>query len=245
MPPHPSTHRFYRTTGQHEGLVRTQVVIEQTDLMILARQDLSSAAGDLVHRLRAEIRAFATLHPEFLTSLTPLPVPDRTTPLISDMLHAAKTLGVGPMAAVAGTIAQHVADTLAPHSPDILVENGGDVYMRSTVDRVVGILPAEDGTMMVGTPVPASEFPCALCGSSAIIGHSLSFGHADLVVVRSPSGAVADAAATHLANLLREKSDLPRVLARAEELAECGVEGVLAQCDGQIGAWGKMELTAL
>jgi ApbE superfamily uncharacterized protein (UPF0280 family) len=245
MPNHASSYRFYRATGHPDNLVKTQVVIDQTDLMVLARQDLSSEISDLVHRLRAEIRAFATLHPEFLTSLLPIPAPEHSTALIKDMLRAARAVGVGPMAAVAGTIAQHVADSLAPRSPDILVENGGDVYMRSTVDRVVGILPAEDGTMLVGTPIAASDFPCALCGSSATIGHSLSFGHADLVVVRSPSGAIADAAATHLANLLREKSDLPRVLARAEELAECGVEGVLAQCDGQIGAWGKMELTAL
>jgi hypothetical protein len=240
-----STHRFYRTTGHPDNLIRTQVVIEQTDLMVLARKDLSSEVGELVHRLRAEIRTFATLHPEFLTSLTPIPVPGKSTPLISDMLEAARIVGVGPMAAVAGSIAQHVADALAFQHPDILVENGGDVYMRSTRDRIVGILPAEDGTMVVGTPIAASDFPCALCGSSATIGHSLSFGHADLVVARSPSGAIADAAATHLANLLREKGDLPRVLARAEELAEHGLQGVLAQCDGRIGAWGKMELVAL
>jgi len=63
--------------------------------------------------------------------------------------------------------------------------------------------------------------------------------------VRADSGALADAAATALCNLLKSARDLSRVLERAQELAEVGVLGVFAQMGGQVGAWGQVELVGL
>jgi ApbE superfamily uncharacterized protein (UPF0280 family) len=149
------------------------------------------------------------------------------------------------MAAVAGSIAQAVAEKFAPQSPDILVENGGDTYLFSDRERTIGLLTDPGQEMSLGLKLVPADFPCSLCASSGRIGHSLSLGQGDLVVVKSQSGALADAAATALANLLGDKEDVNKVLERAKELQDKGVLGVFAQCDDQLGAWGELELVSL
>jgi len=174
-----------------------------------------------------------------------VPAPD-TAPLVArEMARAAAAVNVGPMAAVAGTFAQLVADHFAAESPNIIVENGGDIYMHSTRERVVALLPDPTSGARLGIRLARNDFPVSLCASSATIGPSLSLGQGELVVVRSRSGAFADAAATALANLIDTGDDLDLLLARAREYAPLGLEGVFAQAGGKLGVWGKMELVAL
>ncbi|MDK2954953.1 MAG: uncharacterized protein PWQ57_449 [Desulfovibrionales bacterium] len=245
--PYRSPWRRYRedASPRRRGEQSFQVVVEQTDLWITAREDLSSQALDLVHGLRGTLKAYIALHPSFAASLAPVAVSPEAPPLIRSMALAGEACGVGPMAAVAGAIAQGVAEGLAQCSPDVLVENGGDVHMISTTDRVAALLADPASTAGLGLKLAAEDFPLSLCASSGRIGHSLSLGRGDLVVVRSKSAAVADAAATALGNLLQSKKDLERVAARARELNDKGVDGVFAQMDGRIAVWGKMELQVL
>ena len=241
---HRSPFRTYRA-AQQPDLVSFQIVIEETDLWVAARRDLSEPMADLVRGLRGQIRAYAAVHPEFLTSLTPLEAEDRAPEIIRRMCRAGSLTGVGPMAAVAGTVAQMTAERFSAQSPDLLVENGGDTYLLSTRDRHIGILnmPGED--MRLCVPVRAEEFPCSFCASSATIGHSLSFGKADLVVTRSRDASLADAAATALANALTGAAAMNATLDLARSWEDIGLEGVFTQCEGKVGVWGKMELAVL
>lgn len=244
--PHLAAERGYRrrvTPGLGEAAF--QVVVEQTDLLVVARSDLSSAIGSFLHALRGPLEAYIAERPEFLASLVPVPVPAEAPALVRDMAAAALACGVGPMAAVAGAIAQAVADRFAPESPDILVENGGDCFLHSTRPRTVALLADPAGGPALGLALDTRDFPCSLCSSSASIGHSLSLGSGDLVAVRARSGALADAAATALCNLLRTRRDLNRVTRAAQALQPAGVDGVFAQLGGHIAVWGKMELAAL
>jgi ApbE superfamily uncharacterized protein (UPF0280 family) len=241
---HRSPFRSYRASQQPD-LVSFQVVIEETDLWVAARRDLSDPMADLARRLRGQIRAYAAVHPDFLTSLTPLEAADRAPEIVRRMCRAGRLTGVGPMAAVAGTVAQMIAEEFRGVSPDLLVENGGDTYLFSTRDRHIGILSVPDEDMRLCVPVRANEFPCSFCASSATIGHSLSFGKADLVVTRSRDASLADAAATALANALTGAAAMDGVLEKAEEWKAHGLDGVFTQCEGRIGVWGKMELAVL
>lgn len=241
---HRSPFRTYRSSQQPD-LVSFQLVIEETDLWVAARDDLSVPMADHVRMLRGQIRSYAAIHPEFLPSLTPLEPALRAPEIVRRMCRAGALTGVGPMAAVAGTIAQMVAEAFREASPDLLVENGGDTYLFSTRDRHIGILSIPDEDMRLCVPVRAEEFPCSFCASSATIGHSLSFGNADLVVTRSRDAALADAAATALANALKSAADMDSVLEQASAWQAIGLDGVFAQCGGQIGVWGRMELAAL
>lgn len=245
-PRHRSAERSYRrAVSPATGEVSFQVVVGQTDLHVVARADLSSPMGSFLHGLRAPLQAYIAAHPEFMESLTPVDVPGSAPALVRDMADAARACGVGPMAAVAGAIAQAVADRFAPQSPDILVENGGDCYLHSTRPRTVALLADPSGGPALGLRLDIADFPCSLCSSSASIGHSLSLGAGDLVAVRARSGALADAAATALCNLLRTRRDLDRVTAAAQALHPAGVDGVFAQLGGSIAVWGAMELVAL
>lgn len=241
---HTSPFRTYRAT-RHAELVTFQVVIEESDIWAAARTDLSAPLAEHLYVLRSQIKTYAAIYPEFLSALTPLATTPHAPEIIRRMAEAAKKTGVGPMAAVAGTVAQMLAEHLRQFSADILVENGGDTYLHSSSSRHVGILYMPDKRTRLGVPVAAEEFPCSFCASSAKIGHSLSFGNADLVVVRARDASLADAAATALANRLTEESDMDQVLEQAQTWEAIGIDGLFAQCGERVGVWGKMELAVL
>jgi hypothetical protein len=241
-----SPRRAYRETIRPQaGETTFQVVLEQTDLFVTAAKDLAGPMLDYVRGLRGELKSFMLLTPGFRESLVPVPAPQGAPDIARLMARAAAAANVGPMAAVAGAFAQMVADRFRAESPDIIVENGGDIYMHSTRDRVAALLGDPETGARLGVQLSRRDFPLSLCASSATIGPSLSLGKGELVVVRSKSGAFADAAATALANLIDSGDDLDLVLARAQKLAPLGLEGVFAQAGGRLGVWGKMELVAL
>jgi ApbE superfamily uncharacterized protein (UPF0280 family) len=243
---HLSTVRAYRDfVRPQKEEVRFQVVVEQTDLLIVAEKDLQIEIASYVSQIRGEIKNWIMFHPEFAESLVPIELPDSAPEIILAMIEAATVCDVGPMAAVAGAVAQAVGDRFVAESPNILVENGGDTYLHSTRDRVVALLPEPDSGAMVGLKIEAGSFPVAICSSSGTIGHSLSLGTGDLVAVRAKDARLADAAATVLCNLLKSEDDIRYVLKQARELACAGVEGVFAQYDKKIAAWGELELVAL
>ena len=245
MHTHTNPHRSYRDFSTRESETVFQVVVEETDLCIVCSKDLTEEISRYVHTLRGQIKTYMELHPAFTTALTPLPTDPHAPPLVAAMLESTARMGVGPMAAVAGVMAQAVADRFKEQSADILVENGGDIFMHSTRSRTIGILPDPAGGMALGLSFAKEDFPCAICASSAVIGHSLSLGRGDLVVVRGTTGGIADAAATRLCNELRTRKDIKKVLGMAEDFKKDGIQGVLAQCEGNIGIQGSMELVAL
>ncbi|SNS07011.1 hypothetical protein SAMN04488503_2561 [Humidesulfovibrio mexicanus] len=241
-----SAHRAYRESVLAQpGERRFQVVLEQTDLMVTAETDLSGPMLDMARVLRGELKNYMLTHPGFRESLVPFPVQDDAPEIVREMARASALANVGPMAAVAGTIAQLLAERFAPLSPNLIVENGGDIFMRSTRKRTVALLGDPQSGARLGLALSPRDFPVSLCASSATIGHSLSLGKGELVVVRSRSAALADAAATALANLIDTADDLDLLLARARKMGSLGVEGVFAQAGGRLGVWGKMELVAL
>lgn len=236
---------YRKRTARHADEVVFQVVVEETDLWVTARAglpDLPDRIAAYVTELRGQIKAWMLLAPDFRTSLVPVPTPDNAPEVARRMAHGADIAGVGPFAAVAGTVAQMVAERFAPVSPDIIVENGGDIYICSRRDRVVGLLPDPASGEMIGVVVKAADCPVSLCSSSATIGHSLSLGVGDIAAVRARDASLADAAATLFGNMLQGPDDVARVTERAATMAHLGIEGVYAQCGGRVGIWGNMEL---
>lgn len=241
---HSSPFRTYRAS-QNPDLISFQLVIEETDLWVAGRTDLSTAMAETVRKLRAQLKTYIAIHPEFLSALTPLNADSHAPEIVRRMCTATRPCHVGPMAAVAGTVAQMVAERFVDQSPDLLIENGGDTFLCSTTDRHIGLLSIPDQDMRLCVPVSRDEFPCSFCASSARIGHSLSFGQAELVVTRSRDASLADAAATALANMLTGPEAMDTVLQQAEQWQTIGLDGIFAQCGERIGVWGKMELAVI
>ena len=239
---HTDFFRSYRERCVPREHERTfQIMVEETDLRVTCAEDLSLPMLELVTELRGQIKAWIRLQPEFRTSLEPVAVPPGAPEIVRRMAAGAESAGVGPFAAVAGTVAHMVAERFAGRSPDLIVENGGDIYIYSRRERIVGLLPDPAGEA-IGVRVLPEDCPVSLCASSAHIGHSLSLGKGDLAVVRATDGALADACATALCNMLREGKDVERAVRRAERMRDMGVQGVFLQCAERIGIWGKMEL---
>ena len=239
--------RAYREQcAVRSGERRFQVLVEESDLHITIPDNgcvdaCISAASAEVRQLRGQLRNWIVLYPEFRSSLDPLPLPPAAPDIVRRMYAAAAVAGVGPFAAVAGAIAQMVAEDLTVRFAlgDVIVENGGDLYLFSSQDRVVGLLPEPASGVIIGVGFAARTFPLSLCASSGRIGPSLSFGRGELAVVRAKDAALADAAATAFGNMLRTAADVQRVVDRATVTP--GIDGVFAQCDGSVGLWG-MEL---
>lgn len=243
---HLSTDRGYRAAVRpQDEEIRFQVAVEQTDLLVVAEKDLRDEIASHVAQVRGTIKNWIMFHPEFAASLVPVDVPGDAPDIIRSMAEAGRICGVGPMAAVAGAVAQAVGDRFVSESPNLLVENGGDTYLCSTRERVVALLAEPESGAMVGLRLEEGVFPVAVCSSSGTIGHSLSLGSGDLVTVRAADARLADAAATALCNLLDGEADLERVIERAKELAGFGLQGVFAQYDAKVAAWGDLELVAL
>jgi len=245
-PAHADFFRAYRQQlAVRPGETAFQVVVAQSDLFIVAERPLAREIGAFVSELRRELTAYILLHPDFRESLTPVTVGDDAPPLARDMAEAAARFGVGPMAAVAGALGQAVSDHFAALSPNLLIENGGDIYLRSNVERTVALLAKPVEGARLALRFAPDDLPAAVCASSAKVGHSLSLGQADIVTVVADRGAVADAAATALGNLLSGQGDLDAVLAAAESLKRRGVRGAFAQCGDMVGVVGNIELVAI
>ncbi len=236
--------RHYRTLYAERNTEKSfQLVLDESDLYIIAEHNFASSMLTTLGKLRADIKSWLTLCPEFYTSLSPLPEPENAPEIIKRMYEGSKKAGVGPFAAVAGTISQMLAELHVHESPNIIVENGGDIYMYSQVPRIVAMLSDPSGGPSLGLQLKAEDFPLALCASSATIGHSLSLGNGELAVVRAKDAALADSVATALGNRLRGAKSVEVALDFAQSIE--GVDGVFVQCNESIGVWGKMELTHL
>ncbi|RJX28193.1 MAG: UPF0280 family protein [Desulfurivibrio sp.] len=237
--------RDYRHSMAAGKMTSCQVSVRETDLLILADRDVTDQAAHLVMQYRSHLETYISRHPQFLTSLIPLAPDPLAPPIVKEMLQASAIAGVGPMAAVAGAIAEFVGRALLQTSvEEIIIENGGDIFMsRKQHSRAAIFAGASPLSNKIAIKIPRSFMPLGICTSSGTVGHSLSFGQADSVTVLAPSASLADAAATRLGNELKTKADMNHALAVARNLP--GLLGVVIVKDDHLGVWGEIELAPL
>ena len=104
--------RTYRRFISDRNYTSFTVKISETDLYILADSDLSDLAFQSALRCRVQIEEYIRVHPEFRTSLVPVSWDALAPDIVKDMLKASAAAGVGPMASVAGAIAEQVGRDL-------------------------------------------------------------------------------------------------------------------------------------
>ncbi len=233
--------RTYRHWIRDKDLTVFNVVVKETDLYIRASSNLQEKAYKLVRKYRNILEKYIEQYPPFLTSLEPVSVSDDAPRIIKSMSEAAGRVGVGPMASVAGAIAEFVGNELLASSPEIIVENGGDIYLKSLRKRLIGIYAGKSPlTGKIGLEINGQDTPLGICTSSGTVGHSLSFGTADAVIALSKSTILADAAATAIGNLIVEPDDIPRGIELAKGIK--GLTGVVIIKGDDMGLWGEVKL---
>ena len=235
--------RFYREWVNTPDLVSFQVKVKETDLQVRARKDLTQETLALVRRVRRDIETYISAVPEFLTSLAPLPQDPQAPEVVQAMLRAGELYGVGPMAAVAGAVAEAVGRRLLELSPDLIIENGGDIFLMMSRPVRLCLYAGDESpfTNRIVLALDARRQARGVCTSSAKVGPSLSFGNTDAVVTIAKSAAVADAAATAIGNRIRRPEDLETVLATEQDRGE--LLGCVAVIGKHLGAWGEVEIT--
>lgn len=235
--------RFYRdwTVGhQSNPLRRFNVTQGESDLDLYVSvdiDDVEKVLADCRRILVAQIEA----EPGFMESLTPLEPLSEDPPLIRRMKQAARLAGVGPMAAVAGAVAETVGTSLRRVNPDVIVENGGDLYLSLSTERRV-LIYAGDSPLSnrLALHIKPEDTPLGICTSSGRFGHSLSFGKAHAVVILSQNTALADAVATATANRVNEPEDIDAAVKFASGIPD--IKGVLVILDEHLGLWGELDL---
>ncbi len=233
--------RTYRYWIESKDLVAFNVTIKETDLYIRATKNLRSKALKAVKKYRESLESYIKRYPGFQTSLEPVKVDDSAPVIVKLMAESAEKAGVGPMASVAGAIAELVGSELLEFSPELIIENGGDIYIKSLKDRTVSIYAGKSAlTGKIGVVVKAEHTPCGVCTSSGTVGHSTSYGKADAVVVVAPSTTLADASATAIGNLIGSPDDIQKGIEYGMNIK--GLRGILIIVDDGIGVWGEIEL---
>ncbi|MDP8233681.1 MAG: UPF0280 family protein [Candidatus Saelkia tenebricola] len=233
--------RFYRKWAQEKDLIGFEVKVKETDLFIRADKSLANEARVLVIKYRKILEEYLCDNPVFLKSLVPIEIKPGAPIFVQEMVKASRKAGVGPMASVAGAIAEFVGKELLDFSKEILVENGGDIFLKTLQKRTVAIYAGKSPLSgKIGIEITPTMGVVGVCTSSGKVGHSLSFGCADSVTVVSKSAVLADAWATSLANRVKSSSEIEEVLKYTSEIK--GIRGVVIIVDEKIGFTGKIRI---
>jgi len=218
-------------------MIREHFQYRTTIATILAeRQEYIEAAKDAMISARTEIEAIIATDPFFAVTYEPYPAPAGSF-VTGRMADAAKSAGVGPMAAVAGTIAWAGVEAMEEAGAQFgIVDNGGDIAV--VADRPVRIGLYAGTSPLSGKLaflLPPQEEILGICTSSATVGPSVSFGTADAVTVFSRNVSLADAWATALCNIAGTGSGNIFSLLNPDE-----IRGVFIIHGEKICRWGDL-----
>jgi ApbE superfamily uncharacterized protein (UPF0280 family) len=233
--------RTYRHWVKDKSLIAFTVTVKETDLYIRARRHLEAEALASVLKHRTPLEEYIAAHPDFLHTLEPIAVEETAPDIVRQMAIAAEKVGVGPMAAVAGAVAEAVGRDLLNFTSEVIVENGGDIFLKIARTRLVGIYAGSSPlTGRLALKIFPGDTPLGVCTSSGTVGHSLSFGTADAAIALAPSAALADAAATAIGNRVKTIEDIPPALEWAKTVP--GLIGAVIIKGDRLGVWGKVNL---
>jgi len=191
-------------------------------------------------RQRRILEGYIGRHPEFGTSFGPLEVLADAPESARRLARAAGLAGVGPMAAVAGAMAQLAGEAgLAAGAREAVIDNGGDIYLRIIEPIIISL---HTGTAEIGDrlalAIEPRQTPLAVCSSSGRMGRSTSLGDCDLATVVAQDAALADAAATRAANLVKTVENVDAALETISAIH--GIDGVLIVKTNRVGIAGRL-----
>jgi ApbE superfamily uncharacterized protein (UPF0280 family) len=219
---------------------RYQIRIDETVASVITHPDYIPVIEDGVRDARAQIIEYIERNACFETSHLPIKVAVDAPDIVKHMADASKRAGVGPMAAVAGAIAQHAAECAVNSGADhVVFENGGDIAMYLKHPIIVGIYTGSQDPIGLGFKVTQTGTMLGLCTSSATVGHSLSYGKTDASITYSGDCALADASATALGNAV-SRNNLALIESSLNKTMISGIYGAMVIIEDTIGIRGYL-----
>ncbi len=226
------------------GLYRLRFTVKQSNLLILSDriQAVKVAVKSVLHH-RSLLEKYVYKNPVYVYALNPVKVPEHAPKIVKLAAETAEIVGVGPMAAVPGVLADLVVEDMKPYCLSVsMVENGGEIAASSKIPLNIGVYAGFSPVSgKFGFRLKREDFPVGLATSSATVSHALSFGEADAVVVFSQSAGFADAAATAICNEVKGKdveASVQKGLEKAESIPD--VRAVLIVRGRYIGKMGRL-----
>ena len=210
--------------------------LKQTIVTIIAdAPEHIERAKQAIRVHRHALEHFIALNPFFRFALEPLEEYVGEPPdIVRRMFVASAAANVGPMAAVAGVIADLAVEAMVDAGAFYaIVDNGGDIALASDRDVTVGIYGGAS-FKNVGFKIEPTRF-LGICTSSATVGPSISFGTADVACVVAETACLADAAASALGNL---SADPQTAFGAIKGIS--GVFGALLIVEDKLVTWGML-----
>jgi ApbE superfamily uncharacterized protein (UPF0280 family) len=208
--------------------------------IVADRETALKTAVESIQRHRTQLETYIDAHPQFEYTLKPYPPPPE--PQVARLMaQAAAKAGVGPMAAVAGVLADlAVKDMLAEGCKVAVVEDGGEVSAVSDTPVDIAVAIGEE-PLSRRFGFRLTEFPIGVATSSGRFSHAFSFGDAEAATVFAGDAGLADAAATAVCNVVKGE-DWKAAIECGINVGKSisGVEGVMIIYKGNVGTWGKI-----
>ncbi|TXT59466.1 MAG: hypothetical protein BAJALOKI3v1_1060001, partial [Promethearchaeota archaeon] len=123
---------------------------KESDITIISdSKEAISKAKEAFYTHRAILETYTSKNSDFLTSFSPVPV-KKDYKIIQLMAEAAEICDVGPMAAVAGALADLMIEAMRKDAPGYslpkiaLVENGGEIIIDSEKPMKVALYAGQN-----------------------------------------------------------------------------------------------------
>ncbi len=199
-------------------------------------------AKEELKRRRNDLERFTRWHPYFLVTLESYQIEEKNKipEIVTRMKESAGKFGIGPMSAVAGTLAEFAVEAMRDAGATYaMVDNGGDVALISDREVLVGIYAGESPfSNRIALKLHPSSSLFGVCTSSGTVGHSISFGNADAATVISNSASLSDAAATALGNSVTDAQSVSKAFGAVKHVE--GIKGALIIYKDTLATWGEI-----
>ncbi len=220
---------------------------KESDVTVISESRKALRFGiESFYKHRKILEKFVFKNEIFLKTLSPIKVKNPPE-IIEIMVEYSTICDVGPMAAVAGALADimvkmmKMREELYPLKIAV-VENGGEISINSVESIKVGLYAGKNllGGKL-GFLITKNDSPSGIGSSSAKIGHAISFGEADLVTIFAKNATLADAAATRIANIVKG-ADIEKSIKKGLDLVDDieGVFGAFISREEKVGQVGKI-----
>jgi ApbE superfamily uncharacterized protein (UPF0280 family) len=212
---------------------------------VLFQSDKKSAIEEAVRTVSSQMSTldrYIQRNPDFVKTLDPIDAEPSAPHIVKTMVSVAKRVEVGPMAVVAGALADLALEAMLKSKATIaIVEDGGEIAASSQRDFNIGLYAGKKSLFnQVAFKILPSDCPIGVATSSATVSHAISFGQAEAATVFANTAALADGAATAICNAVTgesEEASIQRGLDRAKQL---NIEGTIIHRGDYVGTYGRL-----
>ena len=119
-----------------DDLFSLHLIFKQTDIWLKTDGKPDRQQAEMyLRQIYNEIEQYIECDNEFLQSLHPCKVPETAPDIIKEMSRYSLEANVGPMAGIAGAIAEYIGRRLSTKHRLIFCNNGGDIYYKASREQ--------------------------------------------------------------------------------------------------------------